>query len=239
MVESLREDGQLQPVRVRWDQGLGKYMLIMGERRFRAAGPAGLTALAAVVHDGPLTAAEVLEVQLIENTVRENLSPIELATTIRRLIDEFKYTQETVAAKLKMTQSAVSQSLSLLNLEPTIRAKVDGGAIPARTAVHIAKAGSPEAQREVAAKVEAEKLTESQTAEVVKKKRAAAKAPGKGRGGKSPAPKVLEKDRPYNDSGYRFRVENRKGIRPPELHAALLRWASAVEGELEPAPASA
>jgi ParB family transcriptional regulator, chromosome partitioning protein len=229
MTESLRERGQLQPVRVRWDEGLGKYRLIMGERRYRAAALAGLKSLAAVIHEAPLSPAETLEIQVIENTARENLRPIDLANAIRRLMDEFGYTQSDVAARLKMSQAGVSQSLSLLNLDPEILAKVDEGAISTRAAQHIAKVASPEAQREVAAEVERGGLTEAETARVVRAKRGGPKATGKGRGGKPKLPAAWKvRDR---ESGFTIVVERKKGFQPGELVEFLRAMVRKAEGE--------
>jgi ParB family transcriptional regulator, chromosome partitioning protein len=232
MVESLRERGQLQPVRVRWDEGLGKYRLIMGERRFRAASLAGLKALSAVVHEGPLSPAETLEVQVIENTVRDDLKPVEKAAAIRRLIDEFGLTQQEVAARLKMSQPAVAQALSLLDLAPEIRAKVEDGSIARKAAYAIARAGSPEAQREVAAEVERDGLTGPQAAEVVRRKKAEGNGSGKGRGGKKP--KKFGTPMTWSDSGYKFSVSCGKGIDPATLREALLRKAEELAGLIAP-----
>ena len=130
-------------------------------------------------------------------------------------MDEFGYTQADVAARLKMSQAGVSQSLSLLNLDPEIRAKVDEGAISTRAAQHIAKVASPEAQREVAAQVERGGLTEAETARVVREKRGGPKATAKGRGGKPKLPTAWKvRDR---ESGFTIVVERKKGFQPGEL----------------------
>src|SRR5206468_3821009 len=81
LAESLRTRGQLQPVRVRWDEPSARYILLMGERRWRAAVLACMTTLMCVVHDGELSPPERLALQLIENALREDLNPVEQAAT--------------------------------------------------------------------------------------------------------------------------------------------------------------
>ncbi len=77
LAESLKTRGQLQPIRVRWDEGRGVYVIVCGERRWRAAALAGLETLTCVIHEGEI---DVLAIQLIENALREDLKPIEQAT---------------------------------------------------------------------------------------------------------------------------------------------------------------
>jgi ParB family chromosome partitioning protein len=231
---SLLDNGQLQPIRVRWDEGLGKYMILMGERRYRAAKNLGLKSLSAVVHEGPLSPAEVLEIQLIENTVRDDLKPIELATSIRRLMDEFGYTQADVGRKLKMSQPAVAQSLALLKLDPEVRAKVEGGSISKKSALQIAKVALPEAQREIAARVEAGGLTEGQTAEVVREsaaKRPRPKAP-KGRGGAKPRKPARQVSKVHNHAGIKIEARRGRGFELPELRQAVAGFLERIDAEL-------
>src|SRR5206468_5331750 len=87
LAESLKERGQLQPIRVRWEAGMDKWVIIAGERRWRAATLAGLATVAAVEASGPLTDDEILGDQLVENCVREDLKPIEQARAFKALMD--------------------------------------------------------------------------------------------------------------------------------------------------------
>ena len=87
LAESLRIRGQLQPIRVRWDEGRGVYVVLAGERRWRAARMAGLDKLACVIHEGVLTDEEKLAMQLVENALRADLKPVEQARAYRRLMD--------------------------------------------------------------------------------------------------------------------------------------------------------
>src|SRR4051812_28313956 len=87
LAESMRTRGQLQPIRVRWDEGQGRYVVIMGERRWRAARMAGLAELACVVQEGELDPDDRLAVQLVENALRSDLKPIEQAHAYRALME--------------------------------------------------------------------------------------------------------------------------------------------------------
>src|SRR4051812_22892528 len=120
---SLKARGQLQPIRVRWDKGRGVYVVVVGERRWRAARLAGLDTLACVVVSDAPTTAEILEDQLIENAIREGLKPVEQARAFRTLMDCLSLTQQQLAAKLQISQATVSQSLSLLELAASAQAR--------------------------------------------------------------------------------------------------------------------
>ena len=84
---SIKEKGQLHPVHVRWDNGLAKWIIVSGERRWRAAKEAGLTHIDCYFHEEELSEPEILEQQLIENLLREDLKPIEEARAISSLDD--------------------------------------------------------------------------------------------------------------------------------------------------------
>ena len=113
LASSIAEHGLLQPIAVR-PQPNGRYRIIAGERRWRAAGLAGLTELPVVVKE--ITDEEAMELALVENLQREDLDPIEQAQGIRELMNRCGLTQEHAAAKLGKSRSAVANSLRLLNL---------------------------------------------------------------------------------------------------------------------------
>lgn len=118
LAESIRAQGVIQPVIVR-EYGLDGYELIAGERRWQAAKLAGLSDIPAVVkHINDKTA---MAMGLIENIQREDLNPIEEAQGLRRLIDEFELTHETVAEAVGRSRSAVSNSLRLLKLPEPVQ----------------------------------------------------------------------------------------------------------------------
>jgi ParB family transcriptional regulator, chromosome partitioning protein len=103
----------LQPIIVQQNED-GKYALVAGERRYRAAQLAGLQAIPAVVKD--LSPAEVMEIALIENLQREDLNPVEEAMAYKQLLEEFGFTQEQLARRIGKSRPTVANMLRLLQL---------------------------------------------------------------------------------------------------------------------------
>ncbi len=128
LTESIREVGVLQPVLVR-PRVDGKYELIAGERRCRAARQAGLDRIPAVVRSAE--DADALEQALLENLHREDLNAIEEAAGCQQLIEEFGLTQETVAKRLGRSRSAVANTVRLLQLPDEVKAMVVEGSLSA------------------------------------------------------------------------------------------------------------
>lgn len=126
LVASVKEHGILQPVLVR-GVGHDRYQLVAGERRFRAAQKAGLTAIPAVVRD--CTEREQLEIAVVENLQREDIGPMEAARAYRRLIDEFKMTQDTVSQRVGKSRSSVANVLRLLKLPDEVQESLERGEI--------------------------------------------------------------------------------------------------------------
>ncbi|TMA42679.1 MAG: ParB/RepB/Spo0J family partition protein [Deltaproteobacteria bacterium] len=123
LAESIRSKGVLLPLIVRRDSE--GYVLVAGERRWRAAQKAGLRELPVMVRE--VTGKEAFEIALIENIQREDLNPIEEAGAYRRLIEEHGLTQEELAARVGKDRSTVANALRLLRLpEPIQRAVVSG-----------------------------------------------------------------------------------------------------------------
>lgn len=126
LTESVLLHGVLQPVMVRL-RGGGRYELIAGERRFRAAQQAGLTQIPAVVR--VMTDEESLTVALIENIQREDLNAMEAARGYRQLLDQFGLTQVELARQLGKSPSTVAYALSLLRLPPEMQESIARGEI--------------------------------------------------------------------------------------------------------------
>jgi len=168
LAESLKTRGQLQPIRVRWDEGRGLYVIVCGERRWRAARLAGLPSLACVIVDAPLTPAELLAVQLVENALREDLKPIEQARAYRQLMDQNGWSTRQIARELSVAQPQVVRALSLLNLPGDVQDRVEQGALAPATAYEIGKLESADEQRTMADRVVAEKLTRQAAVEAVR-----------------------------------------------------------------------
>lgn len=127
LVESVKEKGVLQPLLVRKKNG--RFEIIAGERRWRASKLAGLQTVPIIVKD--MDDKEVLEVALVENLLRENLSAIEEAEGFQRLIDEFSHTQEALAQIVGKSRSHVANTLRLLNLPDPVKDLVREGTLSA------------------------------------------------------------------------------------------------------------
>lgn len=114
LADSIKEHGLIQPIVV-MEQKSGRYTIVAGERRWRAAKQAGLSEVPVVVRS--YSAEEAAEIALIENLQREDLNPVEEALGYKSLIDDFKMTQEEVSKKIGKSRSAVANTIRLLALD--------------------------------------------------------------------------------------------------------------------------
>lgn len=119
LAASIKAKGVVEPIIVRRTSG-DQYELIAGERRWRAAGLAGLTHVPAVVKEA--TGSEPLELALIENLIRKDLNAMEAARAYQRLIQEFHFTQEEIARVVGKDRSSVANCLRLLSLPESLQA---------------------------------------------------------------------------------------------------------------------
>ncbi len=167
LAQSVKDRGIVQPILVREVTG-GKFEIVAGERRWRAAQIAGLATVPALVRDIP--DEQALGIGLIENIQRENLNAIEEAAGIKRLIDEFKLTHETAAQAVGRSRAAVSNLLRLLELAKPVQemlmdAKLDMG--HARALLALSKAKQVELAHQIIAKSlsvrEAERLVKHES----------------------------------------------------------------------------
>jgi ParB family transcriptional regulator, chromosome partitioning protein len=168
LAASLKARGQLQPIRVRWEEAKGVYVIVLGERRWRAAQIAGMESVACVVISGSMTAEEILEDQLIENCLRQDLRPIEQARAYQSLMHRLELSQRALAEKLNISQGQVMQSLRLLDLPEAVRESIDAGVLAPTVGYQIAQIPDPEQQQAVAAEVVASGLTRAETVERVR-----------------------------------------------------------------------
>jgi ParB family chromosome partitioning protein len=148
LAESIRQQGVIQPVVVRAVDG--GYELIAGERRWRAAQQAGIDTIPAIVRDVADDVAVAMA--LVENIQRENLNPLEEATALRRLVDEFALTHAEAAEAVGRSRSAVSNLLRLLELSAEVRGMVDDRHLEmghARALLALPEGRQAEAAREV------------------------------------------------------------------------------------------
>ena len=154
--DSIRAVGVLQPVLVR-PRSDGTYELIAGERRCRAARQAGLERIPAVVRTAE--DFDALEQALLENLHREDLNAIEEAAACQQLIDEFGFTQETVAKRLGRSRSAVANSVRLLQLPTEVKAMVVDGSLSAGHARALLGVANQKRMIKLAKKAAADGLT--------------------------------------------------------------------------------
>lgn len=127
--DSIKRSGMMQPIVLRPGQAVGEYELVAGERRWRAAGMAGLTAVPAVVRD--LTDEDSAEWGLVENVQREDLNPIEKALAFKSLLERFGLTHGQIAERVGLDRSSVANTLRLLELEEVIRGMIESGRLTA------------------------------------------------------------------------------------------------------------
>lgn len=178
LATSLETRGQLQPIRVRFDESEGKWKIISGERRYHAAVLAGLATLICVEAKGTPSPEDILEDQLVENCVREDLKPIEQARAFKALLEKRGCSYRQLAETLTISHQAVVRALALLDLPSDIQEKVASGAVPASTAAEVARVDNIDEQRALIAEIESSGMTRDQVSKVVKTKVAQAKGKG-------------------------------------------------------------
>ncbi|MEW6319579.1 MAG: ParB/RepB/Spo0J family partition protein [Acidobacteriota bacterium] len=184
---SIKANGIIQPIVVRRAPGGdGRYEIIAGERRWRAAQAAGLLRVPVVIKEiDSADSSRLLEMALIENIQREDLNPIEEAHAYQRLVDEFKLRQDDIAAQVGKDRSSVANHLRLLKLPLEIQADVASGALSMGHARAIVALPLEADQRRIARDVIARGLSVRETEALVKKAMTPAR-PGPSAG---PAPK--------------------------------------------------
>lgn len=126
LAASIKVHGIVQPI-VLNQQPDGQYLIIAGERRWRAANICGLKTVPAVIKN--YTDKQIKEISIIENLQREDLNPIEAAKAIKELMDEYGLTQETVSDRIGKSRSNVANTLRLLSLYPDVMEMVEKGKI--------------------------------------------------------------------------------------------------------------
>jgi ParB family chromosome partitioning protein len=169
LARSIRANGVIQPIIARRLDS-GRYQIIAGERRWRAAQRAGLHRVPVVVKDiGAADRKRRLEMALIENIQREDLNPIEEASAYERLVSDFGLRQEDIATQVGKDRSSVANSLRLLKLPEEVRAEVASGRLSMGHARAIVALASDADQRRVARDVLARGLSVRETEALVKR----------------------------------------------------------------------
>ena len=164
--ESLKRSGVLQPVVVR--RHGQQFQIVVGERRWRAAGMAGLSHIPAVVREA--TDAETLELALVENLLREDLNPMEEAEAYQRLLTEFAWTQEELGQRVGKDRSSVANCLRLLKLPELIQADLRAGRLTMGHARALLSLASPAEQLKLREEILAHSWSVRATEEGVQRK---------------------------------------------------------------------
>ena len=185
---SIKEVGLLQPPVVR-AIGNGKYQLIMGERRFRAAKLAGLKSIPVIIRQ--TTDDQLLREALIENIHRSQLNPLEEGAAYQQLLNDFSYTHDELAVKLSKSRPAITNTMRLLNLPPSVQRKVAAGVISAGHARALLSLTDEKEIENLANRIVAEGLTVRAVEEIVATGGAKVKASSI-RSGKIIAPKLKQ-----------------------------------------------
>ena len=192
--QSIREKGQLAPIRVRWSEAQRKWIIVCGERRWRAVTAAGLPTIDCYFDDGMnASESEILEQQMVENLLRDNLSPLDLARGFSALIKLNNWTRKQVAASLHIPASTVSRALALLDLPSDVQEQVEKGAVAARSAYEISKLDDATEQRRLAEKA-ANGMTLKQTQAAIQER--------------SKKPKINRRNSDYKPQRLKFVAEN-------------------------------
>ena len=193
LAQSVREKGVLEPILVRrLDDQQNRYEIIAGERRWRAAQTAGLHDVPVIVKE--LDDKEALEIALIENLQREDLTAIEEAEGYRRLMDQFARTQEDLAREIGKSRSHVANTMRLLALPEDVRDKVQDGQLSAGHARALLGAENPSG---AAAAVIKKALNVRQTEAMIRRERDSGQTRGHRRvavSDKDPNTAALERD---------------------------------------------
>ena len=171
---SIAEHGLLQPIAVR-PKPSGGYLIVAGERRWRASRMAGLTEVPVIVKD--VTDEQAMELALVENLQREDLDPVEEAAGIRELMTRCDLTQEQAARKLANSRSALANSLRLLSLPETVLELLKSGFITIGHAKVVLGLPTPELQEEAAQMIADNQLNVRQAEALCKKLAKPAKEP--------------------------------------------------------------
>lgn len=239
LAESMRTRGQLQPIRVRWEEARNQYVIICGERRWRAAMQAGLKTLSCVVSEGATDSGELLALQLIENALREDLKPVEQARAFKALMDRNGWTARQAARELAYPQSTLVKILELLELPASVQEKVERGELAVTTAYELRKIEDATEQTAVAERIASENLTRQEAGAIIGRARGARpELSGKGRG----VSKGRAKAKPRKITAETFRtpagrvvVENKRGLDAGSVVEALEAALATARSRLNPA----
>ena len=139
LARSIRSLGLIQPIAVRYEAERDRYVILDGERRWRAAKKAGISSVTAIVTDTDLTPDRIMQLQLVANALRCDLSPLESAKAYRSLQATWSCTAKELAARLNISQSKLSRTMALLDLPESQQKAVAAGHVGPTVAVQKAR----------------------------------------------------------------------------------------------------
>ena len=171
LAKSIREKGQLHPIRVRWMDEFEKWFIVTGERRWRATQLAGLDKIDCYFVEGELNPSEILEQQLVENLLRQDLKPMDEARGYANLMEINDWNGKQVAEALRVSTSKVSRALALLDLPEDVQRQVETGVIPRTAAYELSKLENESMQRDLAGRAAAGSLTHKQAVGAVRQRK--------------------------------------------------------------------
>lgn len=233
LAASLVQHGQLQPALVRWSDEQKIFVIISGERRWRAAQLAGLQTLSCVVVEREFTETDLRQWQLVENLQREDLKPVETAKSYQELMTLNQWSAQQLAEALKIGKGTVSKALALLELPEDLQQQVDAGTLSASTAYEVAKLQDAQSQRELASRIVTEGLKRDDVVATVsestgkKPRKADESAEGKAK------PSVTKRE--YQAGTAKIVISwNKKTVRTKDVIAALESVLAEIRRETQP-----
>lgn len=209
-------------LRVRWSADLGKWIIIAGERRWRATRRAELATIDCLFVEGELSRGELISQQLIENLLREDLRPVEEAKAFRELLVINEWTGKQLSDALRVPQSKVTRSMALLELPEDLQNRVEAGELPARSAYEIAKLGDDTKRRQLAEAVQDGSMTVEDTRKAVRSRKGKAAPKARGTREKFAAP-----------NGLLVTVTAGRSVTEQEIESALVHALNVVRKRME------
>jgi len=227
LTESVREKGVLEPLLVRFIASEGCFYIISGERRYHAARAAGLREVPCI--EKTVDDAETLEIALIENIQRKDLTAFEEADGLQRLASQFEYTHEDMAKKIGRARSSVTETLSLLNIPEALRKKsVESGVTSKSLLLQIARQPTEKKMIEMFQRILQGGLTRDEARRERREDR---------NGPQRPQPFIFHFE-PQNDA-FKFRIQFKKShVSRDELISTLREILSQLEGTATESPAA-
>jgi ParB family chromosome partitioning protein len=228
LTESVREKGVLEPLLVRFVASEGCFFIISGERRYHAARAAGLREVPCI--EKTVDDAETLEIALIENIQRKDLTPFEEADGLQRLASQFEYTHEDMAKKIGRARSSVTETLSLLNIPEALRKKcVEQGITSKSLLLQIARQPTEKKMLEMFQRILQGGLTRDEARRERREEQA---------GPQRPQPFIFHFE-PQNDA-FKFRIQFKKShVSRDELIHTLREILTQLEGNSSEADSTA